>query len=116
MKGDAFAVIWDMDGTLVDTAEMHFAAWQELAGRRGLTFTLADFHATFGRRNPDILPELFGDRLSEQEIVELGDEKEELYRQAVREKGVVLLPGASALVAQVADHGLQQAIGSVFWS
>ena len=50
-----YAVIWDVDGTLVDTAELHFAAWVKLAGELGKPFTRADFAATFGRRNREII-------------------------------------------------------------
>ena len=51
----AGAAIWDVDGTLVDTAEMHFAAWADLAAEIGRPFSRADFAATFGRRNPEII-------------------------------------------------------------
>src|SRR5882724_9052458 len=50
------AVIWDVDGTLVDTAEMHFRAWLTLAGALNKPFTRADFAGTFGWRNPEIIP------------------------------------------------------------
>ena len=56
------AAIWDMDGTLVDTAELHFQAWYEVCRELGRDFTRADFAATFGRRNPEIIAYLFGDR------------------------------------------------------
>ena len=46
------AAIWDVDGTLVDTAEQHFRAWVDACRERGRDFTRADFAATFGRRNP----------------------------------------------------------------
>ena len=54
------AVIWDVDGTLVDTAELHFRAWVDLCRDLGHDFTRADFAATFGMRNPEILDVLFG--------------------------------------------------------
>jgi len=106
-----YAAIWDMDGTLVDTAELHFQAWVEVCRENGRDFTRADFAATFGRRNPEILSYLFGDRLSAEQVVELGDRKEELYRAAAR-SGVALLPGAGELMADLHRRGVAQAIGS----
>src|SRR5713101_4373058 len=91
------AVIWDVDGTLVDTAELHFQAWLELTRQLGKPFTRAHFAATFGLRNSDIIPQLFGTHLSAEEVAELGDHKEESYRAAARQHGVTLLPGARAL-------------------
>jgi beta-phosphoglucomutase len=108
---NAYAVIWDVDGTLVDTAELHFAAWVKLARELGKPFTRADFAATFGRRNPEIIGQLFGPSYGEREIAELGDRKEEYYKAAARQ-GVSLLPGARALLEALAAAGWKQAIGS----
>src|SRR5438128_1822241 len=81
-SADNGAVIWDVDGTLVDTAELHFQAWAELCRELGRPFTRADFAATFGRRNPEIFQYLFGDRFGAAEVDELGFRKEEFYRAA----------------------------------
>src|SRR5207249_3619219 len=59
MPTEPCAAVWDVDGTLVDTAELHFAAWERMAGEMGRPFTRADFAATFGRRNPEIIRLLF---------------------------------------------------------
>lgn len=108
---DKRAVIWDVDGTLVDTGELHFRAWVELAESIQQPFTRADFAATFGWRNPEIIPKLFGTHRSEQEVIELGDRKEAIYR-AEAAKGVNLLPGVNALLAKLHATGFKQAIGS----
>jgi beta-phosphoglucomutase len=109
---NACGVIWDVDGTLVDTADLHFAAWQQLARELGKPFTRADFTATFGRRNPEIIHEVFRARYTNQEVADLGDRKEELYKAAARSQGVALLPGARALLEGLHRAGFRQAIGS----
>jgi beta-phosphoglucomutase len=109
---NGYAVIWDVDGTLVDTAELHFAAWSALAREINQPFSRADFTATFGKRNPEIIHQLYGDRFSEQETVRLGRRKEELYRAAARQQGVKLLPGVTSLLQELSEAGYQQAIGS----
>jgi beta-phosphoglucomutase len=103
--------IWDMDGTLVDTAELHFQAWQEVCRELGRDFTRADFAATFGRRNPEIIAHLFGDRFTPRQVEEIGDRKEVFYRAAAG-KGVTLLPGARELLDALHRQGFRQAIGS----
>jgi beta-phosphoglucomutase len=107
-----WAVLWDMDGTLVDTAELHFAAWRECCARHGRNFTEADFQATFGRRNPEILRFLLGDHLTDEEVASLGEAKELIYRAQARKTGIELLPGARELLVAARDHGACQAIGS----
>ncbi len=105
------AAIWDMDGTLVDTAELHFEAWRKTCQRLGRGFNRADFAATFGKRNPEILRILFGDKFTPSEIEQIGEEKEELYR-AEAKHGVELLPGVAALMDGLHRAGFRQAIGS----
>jgi beta-phosphoglucomutase len=105
------AAIWDVDGTLVDTAELHFQAWAVVAREMGKPFTRADFTATFGRRNPEIIHQLFDAHLSEAEMLRLADRKEELYR-AEAAKGVALLPGVQALLSGLQAAGWRQAVGS----
>ncbi|MFM8933764.1 MAG: HAD family hydrolase [Gemmataceae bacterium] len=107
-----WAVLWDMDGTLVDTAELHFSAWRECCARQGRDFTEADFQATFGRRNPEILRFLLGDHLTDQEVASLGEAKELLYRAQARKTGIELLPGARELLTAARDRGAFQGIGS----
>lgn len=105
------AAIWDMDGTLVDTAELHFRAWEEVCREHGRDFTRADFAATFGQRNPEIIRKLFGERFDAAGIAALGDRKEVLYRAAA-EKRVELLPGVHGLLEDLHRAGFIQAIGS----
>jgi beta-phosphoglucomutase len=106
------AAIWDMDGTLVDTAELHFQAWETVCAELGRPFTRADFAATFGQRNPEIFEYLFGNRFDEAKIAALGDHKEELYRAAAKQRGITPLPGVSALVAGLRQAGFRQAIST----
>src|SRR4051812_47170787 len=104
-------VIWDMDGTLVDTAELHFAAWVAVCREHGRDFTRDDFAATFGRRNPEIIDYLFEGKFGAGRSVALGNRKEELYRAAASH-GVELLPGARELLTGLHAAGVPQAIGS----
>jgi len=105
------AVIWDMDGTLVDTAELHYQAWRQTATEMGRPFTRADFAATFGKRNPEIIHQLYGSSYSDAEIAEWGYRKEEHYKSAAR-RGVELLPGVRPLLKNLHAFGFKQAIGS----
>jgi beta-phosphoglucomutase len=109
--GSKLGVLWDMDGTLVDTAELHYNAWLTLAREIHKPFTRADFTATFGRRNPEIIRQVFGPQASDEEVERLGNRKEELYRAQAR-RGVSLLPGVHDLLAGLHAAGFKQAIAS----
>ena len=49
------AVLWDVDGTLLDSAEYHWLAWQETMAAEGHVVTYPQFISTFGQRNETIL-------------------------------------------------------------
>jgi beta-phosphoglucomutase len=105
------AVIWDVDGVLVDSAEQHRQAWHRLAAEEGVPFTDADFWASFGMRNADIIPRFFGADLTPEQVQALADRKESTYRELLRAQ-VAALPGARELLAALHAAGYRQAIGS----
>ena len=106
------AVLWDMDGTLVDSAEYHWQAWRDTMSREGSTITYEQFRATFGQRNDSILQLWLGEKATSELILRIGDAKEALYRQHVRQQGISLLPGALQWIHLLQRSGWGQAIAS----
>ena len=104
------AVLWDLDGVLVDSAPFHFQAWRELLASQGRELSEADFRRTFGLRNDTILHDLLGD-LPPAEVERLAALKEELFRQAAR-GNIAALPGALALLRLLRERGLKLALVS----
>jgi beta-phosphoglucomutase family hydrolase len=106
------AVLWDMDGTLVDSAEYHWQAWRDTMAREGSPITREQFLATFGQRNDSILRQWLGEKATPDVIQRLGDTKEALYRQHVRNRGITSLPGVSDWLQRLHAQGWLQAIAS----
>ena len=52
----ARAVLWDMDGTLIDSEEFHWISWRNAMANEGIAITREQFLASFGRRNDSIIP------------------------------------------------------------
>jgi beta-phosphoglucomutase len=104
------AVLWDLDGVLVDSAPFHFQAWRELLASLGRELSEADFRRTFGLRNDAILSELVGD-LPPAEVERLAARKEELFRRAAL-GNIVPLPGALALLRLLREQGFELALVS----
>ena len=67
MPNSLRAVIWDLDGVIIDSAEEHRQAWQRLAQEEGILLSDADFWATFGKRNDDIIPVIWGPQSRERD-------------------------------------------------
>jgi beta-phosphoglucomutase len=106
------AVLWDMDGTLIDSAEYHWLGWQETLGREGHPLTRERFLSTFGRRNDAVLRDLLGEDLADAEIARIAAAKEDRYRELVRTGGIEPLPGVREWLARLHDVGWRQAVAS----
>ena len=106
------AVLWDLDGTLVDSEEYHWRAWKETLDRAGVAITHQDFLSSFGQRNDAILARWLGENAGAGKIEQIGNDKEERYREMVRHEGLLPLPGAAEWVERLHHEGWRQAIAS----
>lgn len=106
------AVLWDLDGTLVDSADYHWRAWHETLSREGTSITYEQFLDGFGQKNDRILRKWFGADLPMHRIEQLGGDKEAAYRRITEAEGLSPLPGATAWLAALHEAGWKQAIAS----
>jgi beta-phosphoglucomutase family hydrolase len=75
------ALIFDMDGVVVDSNPLHRIAWAEYNRRRGLATTEEMQQRMYGRRNDQIVRDFFGNGLTDAEVSRRGKDKEALFRQ-----------------------------------
>jgi len=110
------AVIFDVDGVLVDSYQAHFLSWRSMLAELGARsaedpFTEEQFRATFGRTSRDIIAQLYPGELTDEEIHRLDDRKEALFRDLLRQD-FPAIDGAADLVEMLADAGFAMAVGS----
>jgi HAD superfamily hydrolase (TIGR01509 family) len=105
------AVIWDMDGLLVDTGYLHFELWQSTLAEYGILLSEECFRQMFGLNNESLLRRLLGERFSRELYEEITRRKEERFRLAIRGR-LAPLPGALPLLHTLYEHHIPQAIGS----
>jgi len=108
---DADLAIFDHDGVLVDSLELHQLAWAELGRRTGLAITAEFIHETFGMTNFSIFRRLLGETLTDAEISRLSDRKEECYRDVARGR-IHLMDGVREVLDALTARGVRLAIGS----
>jgi HAD superfamily hydrolase (TIGR01509 family) len=106
------AVLWDLDGTLVDSEEFHWLSWRDTLRRERIELTYEQFLASFGQRNDRILPAWLGPDADPARIRRIGDEKEAEYRRLAEAHGLTPLPGAREWLTALRAAGWKQAIAS----
>ncbi len=118
------ACLFDLDGVITQTAKLHSAAWKQLFDeflkeRTGESFE--PFSARDYDRYVDGRPRIDGVRtfLDARGIEhddkldrELGDRKNELVLQLIREQGVEVYDSSIAFVKEASDRGLRRAVVS----
>ncbi|MBN2349022.1 MAG: HAD family phosphatase [Bacteroidales bacterium] len=78
-SGD-IAVVFDMDGVIVDNHDFHCEAWLRFCENHNIPQTREDFNQHFGGTNREVLKLMFGEQISNDRINQLSEEKESIYR------------------------------------
>jgi len=106
------AVIFDVDGTIVDNMAWHARAFDAFTARHGLPpMTLETRRKTDGKRNREIFPMLFDRDLTEPEIRAYEEEKEGAYRELSR-SGLEPMSGLVELLDRLGRHGIAVALAT----
>lgn len=106
------AVLWDLDGTLVDSAELHWLSWRDTLTAEGVQISYEQFLDSFGQRNDRILAVWLGPDAAPDRIGRVDRTKEATYRRLVEESGLTPLPGAVEWIRRLHAAGWRQAIAS----
>lgn len=110
------ALIFDLDGVIADTADMHYQSWLQVASENGLVFdrALNDRLRSLARRaSLEIILAENGRELSESACADFMARKNQVYLQLLEELDAsALLPGVVSLMQEAAAAGLQLAVGS----
>jgi beta-phosphoglucomutase len=78
------ALIFDMDGVIVDSNPYHVIAWEEYNLRLGVAMTETMRLQMYGKRNDELIREFFGHHLGDAEVFDHGAAKERLYRELMK--------------------------------
>ncbi len=107
-RGDGVAVLFDLDGVIVDSREHHLAAWEAWARDHAPHAPEGYFHQSFGLRNDAIIGGLI-EGLAPAELERLAGRKESLFCQRAR-GNLVALPGVEGLLAFLDGQRVPRAI------
>jgi len=75
------AIIFDVDGTMIDNMMVHHRAWQAVLAENGLELELEEVRREIHGINKEILKRLFGDRFTQEDRQDISNAKEARYRE-----------------------------------
>lgn len=104
------AILFDIDGTLVDSNDLHVLAWEEALLGLGARFDRQTVHDQIGKGTDMLVPTLLPD-LDAAAIEALGDRRSAIFKENYLDK-VVPFPGAHDLLAHSVSRGQQIVLAS----
>lgn len=109
------AVLFDMDGTLVETDSTHIRVMREVLKPFGHDITDAVYKERMsGKHNPEIFSEFLPSHYTEKQILDFGEYKEEEFRALVSKEGVLRpLDGLLSLLEKIERAGLKTGMFSL---
>ena len=105
------AVIFDVDGTLVDSNEAHARAWVDAFAERGFTVALADVQRLIGMGGDKLIPAAIGLAEDDPRIAGLSERRSEIFREQYLPH-LRALPGSRALLQRLQRDGYKLAVAS----
>lgn len=111
MYHQKFAILWDLDGTIIDSKECHYRSWKWALEKQGYPFSQADFEENFGRNNQMAIKAYLGFTPDPELAERIMEEKEALFRERVIEEGS-LVPGVRTWLEEAKNHRFPQLIAS----
>ncbi|MCL5995246.1 MAG: HAD family phosphatase [Chloroflexi bacterium] len=106
------AVIFDMDGLMLDTENMYRRAWQQAAAELGYALSDAQFLTFVGHRLEEcqtLLVQLYGAAFP---LAEFLDRSSRIHRERLAVQGAPVKPGLHALLDTVSTAGLKTAVAT----
>jgi beta-phosphoglucomutase family hydrolase len=108
----ARAVIFDMDGVLVDSGAHHRQAWRAVLDELGVAPAQPEFwRVTIGRPSVEAVPFLLGRPIPPAEAYRVAARKQEHYRRLSRE-GPLTVRGVAAFVDALVARGVPRAVAT----
>ncbi len=116
MKPELKAVIFDLDGVITDTSEMHYQAWKRLSEERGYNFSRQINEALRGigrLESLDIILRNSGVSLTVEERYHQGELKNSYYKELL--KTITpdnILPGIAVFLDELKENKVKTALAS----
>jgi len=106
-----FSILWDLDGVIVDSGELHYQSFKAIFEEYGYDYPYSTFIESFGRNNDSVIERAINHKPSRQMKEDIEKRKEEWYCQHIHQN-LQMFPGALHWLTWFKFKGFSQAIAS----
>src|SRR5688500_3633027 len=101
------AMIFDIDGTLVDSNPAHVEAWRVALESHGYRIPADRIEVEIGKGGDKVVPDLLGKSADERDGDALREAQPREFAKVVRARGLKAFPGAVELLRTLRRRGIQ---------
>ncbi|AHM62253.1 haloacid dehalogenase superfamily protein [Flammeovirgaceae bacterium 311] len=106
------AILFDMDGVIVDSNPYHKLAFQAFLKQHNITLSDEELKTNvFGRTNKEIMSYIFSDDASPQQTEQWANEKEAIFRDLYKED-IKAVKGLHSFLQEIKERGIATAVGT----
>lgn len=106
------AILFDIDGTLLDNNDYHKKAWMKYLKQEGKEISDEEFKDKIsGRTNVDAIRHIYGEEISEEEAEKYYLKKEEIYRR-LYETHIAPIEGLIDFLNELQEHNITMALAT----
>lgn len=106
-----YAILWDLDGVIVDSGELHFKSFEVVFKEYGIDYPYSTFVKTFGRNNDSVIEAAVGRKPDTAMKEDVSRRKEDWYCHNIH-GNLKMLPGALDWLTWFKENGFVQAVAS----
>ncbi|MEG3440062.1 HAD-IA family hydrolase [Pannus brasiliensis CCIBt3594] len=109
------AVLFDMDGTIINNVPLHQQVWKEFTRLHGLNLSDEELSYAKGRKALEVVAHFFGEDLGHDEIARLTEERQILYRERLataNTEAVSQIAGVEAYLIGLGNLGVPRVLAT----
>ena len=107
------AVIFDMDGVIVDSTECDFLAWKRVFDDAGVKFSRSRYKASMGKRGVEVVKACMPWEVGDEEAQSFQDKKLQYFmEECIEKKGIKMIEGIGEFVELVMKNDYQVALAT----